>query len=99
MAGKHVTEAVWLNAQKELPDSPRQVAVVFRHFSRGSFQMRIAQGAFFVNDFVWKVDSSQFNPSADIVTQWAEIEPERGGFIPDPFPNEQHGYAFVSNKG
>ena len=98
MAGKHITEAVWLNAQKELPDSPRQVAVIFRHFVRNSSQMRIAQGSFFINDFVWKLDSSQFNPSTDIVTQWAEIEPERGGFIPDPFPNEKRGYTFVSNK-
>ena len=98
MAGRHVTEAVWMNAQKELPDSQRQVVVLYRHFTKSHSQMRVAQAQFLVNEFRWAVDSGHFNPSIDVVTQWAEIEPERGGFFPDPFPREQHSYEFVSNK-
>ena len=87
MSGKHITEAVWFNARKMLPDSARSKTEM--HISEAVFQNRTS---------TWAVDSKLFNPSVDIVTQWAEIDPTRGGFKPDDFPLEQHSYEYVSNR-
>ena len=98
-APTHLTEAVWFNAKRALPDSFRRVLVVFRHFISGNAaEMRLSEARFTTSNMRWDVESKDYKPSVDIITQWAEIDPLRGGFLPDDFPNEQHGYEFVSNK-
>ena len=98
-APTHLTEAVWFNAKRTLPDSFRRVLVVFRHFIAGNAaEMRLSEARFTTSNMRWDVESKDYKPSVDIITQWAEIDPLRGGFLPDDFPNEQHGYEFVSNK-
>lgn len=98
MSGKHITEAVWFNARKVLPDSARSVVVLYRRFIGSKTEMHISEAVFQNRTSTWAVDSKLFNPSVDIVTQWAEIDPTRGGFKPDDFPLEQHSYEYVSNR-
>lgn len=97
MNGTHITEAIWFNARKVLPDSNREVIVVFKSFNGKKVEKRISQARFLASFSVWEVDSKGFNPSIDIVTQWAEIDINRGGFMPDDFP-VYDGYEFISNK-
>ena len=98
MAGRHITEATWFNARKELPNTPRIVLVLFRCFNKNGYEMRLGEAMFESRTFMWEVLHPAFKPSTDIVTQWAEIDPNRGGLKPDNFPEEQHGITFIGNK-
>ena len=99
MNGTHVTEFVWFNAKKVLPDSTRWVALIFRKREpSNTYKHLLAMGRFFVKTGEWEVDSTQYNQNLDRVTQWAEIEPKRGAIaIPDPFPTEEPNVRFISN--
>lgn len=93
----HITEATWFNAKRHLPDSAREVMVVFKCYRKRHPQNRMAQAKFEVGNYKWNVDSKMFDPSVDVVTQWAELEMDRGGFMPDDFPSPGV-YEFISNK-
>lgn len=92
----HITEAVWFNARKQLPNSDRDVVVVFKYLKGQTFIKRIATAKYSMS-IGWVVDSKCFSPSTDIVTQWAEVSNKRGGFMPDDFP-VYDGYEFISNS-
>lgn len=100
MEGTHITEAEWFNAKKVLPDSPRDVLVVFKHYqSRKVWPMSVmTSGKFFVGSYQWQINHSDWNPSCDYVAQWAEIDPLRSGCMPDDFPNSVKSFSFISNK-
>jgi hypothetical protein len=99
MSGQHVTEAIWFNAKKALPDSERRVIAVYRHginsLGKVVFKYHLSEGQF--KDLRWKLSDPNYNPAYDVVTQWAEIDPARGGFMPDPFPLESPFPERISN--
>lgn len=98
MAGKHITEAVWHNAQKELPNSSRSVLIHFVHYEKGGKLInKVAEARLLLSSStcLWDVDSKVFNQSIDKVVQWAEIDPKLNGCLPDPFPNSGLIYEFV----
>lgn len=97
MAGKHITEAVWRNAAKELPKTSRNVLVHYVHYNKGRIEHRLAEARFLTSSptCFWDVDSKIFDQSIDKIIQWTEIEPQRGGCLPDMFPNSGVIYDFV----
>ena len=97
MAGKHITEAVWHNARKELPNSSRAVLIHFVHYNKGKIEHRLAEARLLTSApaCIWDVDSKLFNQSIDKVEQWSEIDPQKGGLLPDMFPNSGVIYEFV----
>ena len=78
MSGKHITEVVWFNARKVLPDSARSVVVLYRRFIGSKTEMHISEAVFQNRTSTWAVDSKLFNPSVDIVTQWAKLTQPEG---------------------
>lgn len=100
MNGVHIIETQWFNAINVLPDSPRLVLVVFKHYvgGREGYHKRIATGRLMTSrQFHWSIDSKVWNPSFDKVTQWAEIEVKRGGCMPDDFPSRPPLPTHISN--
>lgn len=100
MANNHINECIWYDAKRYIPDTNRPVVVVYKRFKgTGSRAMtkHIAEAKFESSQFRWNVDSKQFQPSVDIVTQWCEIESERGGIMPEDFLIYD-GYTAISNK-
>ena len=99
MDGCHVTEATWFNAKRRLPRNNRDVLIQYVHWKNTSvYEIRFAQAKFDRPSFRWQVDSHEFYPSLDIVTQWAEIDSKRGMFSPDLFPLSIDKIEYLENK-